>query len=180
VLDVETSPDGAEILYAASNRTTIDIYSIRPGKDSVPRLLVDAEGAERYPTISPDGRWLLYASSRSVPGGVFIRPYPNTDGNPRQISGAGRTPKWSRDGREIFYRTFLSDSLVAVPVRPGPSITLGAPRALFSMQGVTRFDVAPGGQRFLLVRERGGSAPKRLFVVENFHEELKARVPARK
>jgi serine/threonine-protein kinase len=180
VLDLETAPNGEEILYAASNRTTIDIYSLTPAKDTAPRLLVKAEGAERSPTLSPDGRWLLYSSSRSVPGGVFIRPYPNTDGNQRQISGSGRTPRWSRDGREIFYRTFVGDSLVAVPVQPGANIAFGAPRALFSMQGVTKFDVAPDGQRFLLVRERGGSAPKRLFVVENFHEELKSRVTARK
>ena len=38
-------------------------------------------------------------------------------------------------------------------------------------------DVTPDGRRFLMLREREAPEPKRLIVVENFHEELKAKVP---
>jgi dipeptidyl aminopeptidase/acylaminoacyl peptidase len=108
---------------------------------------------------------------------VFVRPFPNTATSLHQVSsGNGRQPRWSPDGKEIFFRTF-SDTLMGVPVNPGAGFSLGAEHAVLSLRGVTTWDAAPDGKRFLLVRDPDAGAAKRLIVIENFHEELKAKVP---
>jgi hypothetical protein len=58
----------------------------------------------------------------------------------------------------------------------------GERRALFSVQGFRsnafhqRYDVTPDGQRFVMIRIVRGQEASELIVVENFFEELKARV----
>jgi Tol biopolymer transport system component len=174
---VRWTPDGGGLTYAIRNGTNVEIMSFRPGSDSVPVAAVRTPGVNRAPSVSPDGKWLLFQSARSGVSQIFVRQYPGTTGALRQVSsGDGFDPMWSRDGREIFYR-LLSDSLVSVPVLPGPAFAVGTERVLFSTRGVTEWDVMPDGRRFLLLREREAAEPKRLIVVENFHEELKARVP---
>jgi serine/threonine-protein kinase len=176
-VDVRWTPDGERVTYAIRSGSDRDIMSFRPNSDSAPVALVRTPGLERSPSVSPDGKWLLFQSARSGVSQIFVRRYPGTEGALRQVSsGDGFDPLWSRDGREIFYRS-LSDSLVSVPVLPGAAFAVGTERVLFSTRGVTDWDVMPDGRRFVLVREREAAEPKRLIVVEDFHEELKARVP---
>ncbi len=175
--NVQWTPDGKGLTYAIRNGTDVEIMSFRPGSDTAPVALVRTPGVNRAPSVSPDGKWLLFQSARSGVSQIFVRQFAGTAGALRQVSsGNGFDPVWSKDGREIFYRT-LYDSLVSVPVLPGPSFAVGTERVLFSTRGVTDWDVMPDGRRFLLVREREAAEPKRLIVIENFHEELKARVP---
>ncbi len=39
-----------------------------------------------------------------------------------------------------------------------------------------QYDVTPDGQRFVMIRNRAGDSAGELIVVENFFEELKAKV----
>ena len=176
VQDARWAPDGARILYASQGGQNIDLLAITPGAGARADTLVATAAGERNPSVSPDGRWLAYQARAGASTDVQVRAYPNTRGALYQVSNAGgASPRWSRDGREIFYRG-RGDSLVAVPVLPGPTFSMGAERALFSLRGVTSWDVGPDSQRFLLVRARDVNSSERLIVVENFHEELKARV----
>ena len=47
--------------------------------------------------------------------------------------------------------------------------------------GPRRFDIAPDGQRFLMIKEGGttseDAAPPQINVVQNWHQELLERVP---
>ena len=175
--DLRWTPDGERVIYAIRSGMGEDIMSFRPSGDSAPVAVVRTTARERAPSVSPDGKWLLFQSARSGVSQIFVRRYAGTEGALRQVSSSnGFEPVWSKDGREIFYRS-LSDSLVSVPLLPGPAFAMGAERVLFSTRGVTAWDVMPDGRRFLLVRERAAADPKRLIVVENFLEELKARVP---
>ncbi len=178
VLDARWSPDHAWLLYATPGAPTPDLYAIRPGVASASRQLVATANSERHPSLSPDGRWLLFQSARVARSfDVQVRPFPNTSGSLHQVSQAGGSrPLWSRDGREIFFQN-RDSALVSVPVLPGPGFVVGPERVLFTLRGVRTWDVAPDGRRFLLVRERERAEPERLIVVENFFEELKAKVP---
>jgi eukaryotic-like serine/threonine-protein kinase len=175
--DAQWTPDGTTLLYALRTESYNDIFNFSPERDSAPAVLLRTPGNERSPSVSPDGKWLLFQSARGDGNQVFVRQYPSMTGVLRQVSsGDGSQPVWSKDGREIFYRS-SSDSLVSVSVLGGAAFTVGAERALFSMSGVTNWDVMPDGRRFVLVRESAAAAAKRHVVVENFHEELKAKVP---
>lgn len=58
------------------------------------------------------------------------------------------------------------------------AITLGRPTLLNVPDNVTLVALAPGGTRFLAVRELS-AAPATTAIVENFFEELRAKLPAK-
>jgi Tol biopolymer transport system component len=99
--------------------------------------------------FSPDGKWLVHGTY----SGILVRPFPSP--GPRvQISPPGcEQPRWSKDGRRIFYVT-LDKNLMAVDFDPATA-TASAPRLLFHTRIVAagraafQYDVAPDG-RFLI------------------------------
>jgi Tol biopolymer transport system component len=86
-------------------------------------------------------------------------------------------PRWSRDGKELFYVT--GDAVVAVAIRPDGSF--GAPRRLFDRSNYFfkfhSYDVSPDGKRFLMIQRDPGSVPRQLNVILNWSDEP-APVPA--
>ena len=120
-------------------------------------------------------------------------------------STCGRSRAWTTgDGRcrrpaardrrghetdELFY-VDLVNTLTAVPVQTsGATFVTANPAKLFetayaaALTSSRDYDVAPNGQRFLMIREnvaRDRSAPVGMVVVQNWFDELKAKVPAGK
>ena len=83
-------------------------------------------------------------------------------------------PKWSRDGRELFYIT--GDAVASVAIRPDGSF--GAPRTLFDRTNFFfdarefgSYDTSPDGKRFLMSQRDPGSVPRRLNVILNWADE---------
>jgi Tol biopolymer transport system component len=137
--------------------------------------LIDAEFAQRAPTLSPDGKWLAYQLNEKATGSqVFVSPFPNTATARWQISrNGGADPQWSRRGAELVYRD-NNGMIVAVPVSTMPSFSVGKPQELFSTAPYiinSRLAVAPDGSRMLFFQRRGG-ANERLTFVENWTREL--------
>ncbi|MDA1094729.1 MAG: hypothetical protein O3A25_15875 [Acidobacteria bacterium] len=103
----------------------------------------------------------------------------------------GRTPLWSRDGRELFYlRPGPPVALVSVAVDAGGAtgpFTVGERTALFDfpyyLSGFPgrSYDVAPDGQRFLVLGNAsdatGDAVRPETNVVLNWTRELLERVP---
>jgi serine/threonine-protein kinase len=130
---------------------------------------------ERSPAVSPDDRWLAYASDESGQDQIFLRPL-RAPGAPRQVSVDGGTePAWAPDSRELFYRD--GTDLVSVSFAPG--IASSTRRVLFRdtySTGVNyaSYDVHPDGDRLVMVK--GSSAAQNVVVVLNWFEEVKALV----
>ena len=127
---------------------------------------------------------MAYQSIQSGQMEVYVRPFPAVDDGQWQIStGGGTHPIWAFDGRELFYRR--GATLMTVAVQTEPSFTRGTPEVLFEgtyFAGIGRsYDVAPDGQRFLMIKEGAGtddtSAPPSLVLVQNWFEELRRLVP---
>jgi hypothetical protein len=119
---------------------------------------------------------------------VYVRPFPDVNSGHWQVStGGGTRPLWARNGQELFYVS-LAGALMRVGVERVPSWAATTPTLLIkagcatlgSLSGRT-YDISPDGQRFLLIKEGGGSeqaaAPVTLVVVQHFDEELKRLVP---
>jgi Tol biopolymer transport system component len=131
--------------------------------------------------VSPDGRFLAYASDEPGQYEVFVRPFPGPSGKWQISNEGGVQPVWARSGREIFYRN--GDKMMAVPIETEPSFRAGKPSLLFERplsnpdvpQG-PYYDVTPDGEHFIMVQE---SVPTQIHVVLNWFEELEARVPMR-
>ena len=85
-----------------------------------------------WPALSHDGRWI--AMTNEADGSIEVRPYPA--GAPvYRVAEAGTRAAWSRDGRELFFRTGLWDrhTMMAIDVRvEGDQLITGRPRELFT------------------------------------------------
>jgi eukaryotic-like serine/threonine-protein kinase len=132
-------------------------------------------------SLSPDGRWLAYGSNES--GGqtdIYVTSFPDARAKFLVSRGGGGEPRWSRDGRELFFES--GGSLMVVRVPPGPVFTPSTPTALFSLAGYRRarnrqqYDVSPDGTRFLMIREQTGTANRGVVYVENWLTELRAKM----
>ena len=187
------SPDGRELVFVEqSPKTTNDIWVLPRTGDGRPHPIVQTQFAVGYPDFSPDGRWLAYASDESGRSEVYVQPYPGR-GPRQQVSNEGGTsPAWSRDGRELFYTTTQTvggqaapTSMMSVAIALRPTFTAGAPRVLFrgtygATAGIRPYDVSPDGRRFLMVqqKERPAVSASEMILVQNWLEELKARLPS--
>jgi Tol biopolymer transport system component len=143
--------------------------------------LVASSRSEYSPTISPDGRFMAYASNESGRFEVYVVPFPNPGTTKWQVTTTGgRAPRWARRGGEIFYID-LSSNLASAVVTTAPAFAVQSRSVLFnaaaySILAISRhsFDVMPDDQHFLMVRRRGGSSSAQMVVVENWFGELRA------
>jgi Tol biopolymer transport system component len=147
---------------------------------------------EHAPEASPDGRWLAYRSNRSGRAEVYVQPYPGPGARTAISVGGGMSPAWHPQGHELFYPAELLDAdgkrrMMVVDFQAGsPS----APRPLFSVDPelwlpcvpMRCYDVAPDGERFYGVQGKESPPPPvvtHINLVQNWFEELKAKVPRR-
>jgi Tol biopolymer transport system component len=135
-----------------------------------------SEFHERHARISPDSRWLAYATDRTGRDEVYVTSFP-TAGAQTQVSTEGGTfPFWSRDGKELFYLS-PSRQLMAAGVKLGREITAEIPKALFEVHyasssgNTSRLDVSKDG-RFLIPVEHDTSTQS-MVVVVNWTAALK-------
>jgi Tol biopolymer transport system component len=183
------SPDGSLLLLdvldfndTGSTNTGWDILVLPLRGERTLRPFLQTKSSERTARFSPDGRWVAYVSndfgSDSGPD-VFVRPYPGP-GQRWQIStDGGRDPRWSRTGRELFYRN--GDKMMVVDVETKPTFRPGRPRTLFEAHFLRSYDVALDGTRFLMIKpDPAESGPAHVKVVLNWFEEVKRRVPGAK
>jgi hypothetical protein len=134
--------------------------------------------------LSPDSRWMAFASDRSGQYEVYVRPFPPGEGE-WVISNAGGTqPRWRADGKEMFFIA-TDGKMMAVPVKaaPGvkPSLEAGVPAALFDAhpgaEGLLEYeyDVTADGSRFLINTTGGTGAVPALTVVTHYDTRMPSR-----
>jgi serine/threonine-protein kinase len=171
------SPDGAFFAYHRSHPSTGDDLWILSVDTDKSRAFLATPGNESGAAFSPDGRFIAYQSDESGENEVYVLPFPGP-GAKRQVStGGGTLPLWSRSGKELFYRH--GPRMMAVDVDTREGLVLGKPRLLFERPGADEgYDVAPDGQRFVMLdRVESEPPPRELILVQNWSEELKRLVP---
>jgi dipeptidyl aminopeptidase/acylaminoacyl peptidase len=127
------------------------------------------------PQFSPDGRRVAYQSNELGRSEIFVVDYPGPGGKWQVSVNGGALPRWSRDGRELFFAN--GSSLMPVDVDAGPAFQAGTPRALVERpHQIFEYDVAPDG-RFLMLRPAADGQARELHVVINWIDELRRRVP---
>jgi Tol biopolymer transport system component len=188
------SPDGQTLVFevlrgAVSNLGIFDLSLMVLDDEMSIESLLATEFDELQGSVSPDGRWLAYVSDQSGQREVYVRSFADVAGGQQQIStGGGESPVWARDGRELFYARQTPDGLMAlmgVAVESGVILEAESPAILLegayvgpSLGGGLSYDVAPDGERFLMLKEAtDDSAGVPRVVVLNWHEELKELVP---
>ncbi len=170
-------PDPDSVLVVRVRpETSGDVFLISISGAFDPKPLVVTPAYDGGAQLSPDGRFLLYQSNASGQSEIYVRPYPALDRQWQASEGGGVQARWSRNSREIYYRS--ENRIVAVPIgTTGAEPVFGKPVALFADeydfgQGLSNpnYDVTPDG-RFVMLR-RGPNGGK-LRVVVHWTEELK-------
>jgi dipeptidyl aminopeptidase/acylaminoacyl peptidase len=181
------TPDGRTLIYHRNDHpeTAWDVMALEPAEGGEPRVLLGSRFNEGLADISPDGRWLAYASDESGRSVVYVRSYPDLERKWQISTSGGIEPAWSRDGTELFYRYEDGLRMMAVPITTEPDFFPGRPELLFEGEYLPspgwgrNFDVAPDGQSFVMVEQ---VLPKdikaELQVVVNWFTELAELAPA--
>jgi serine/threonine-protein kinase len=187
ILGTVISPKfGGDVVWFPLKKTATADKSSGTGS-SLYEPLVQTEGIDYNPALSPDGRFMAYQSNQRGPNQIYVRPFPQVNTGVWQVSTSGGTrPVWARNGRELFFLD-SANTLTAVPVETSaatfnhgnPAKVLEATYFHPSPLNSRSYDISPDGQRFLMIKE---DAPDRsvravkLVVVLDWTEELKTRM----
>ena len=177
------APAGGALLVRTTTPTTGagDVLSFRPGVDSTPRPLLDSPRGEYSPAVSPDGKWLAFASNESGQFQVYVVPYANPLSARWAISTrGGYGPRWSHTGDELFY-VDLRSNMMSARVTVSPAFVVESSGVLFSAadfilpQTRRNYDVGRDDQRFLMVQRADGARSGTMIVVEHWADEMRTK-----
>jgi Tol biopolymer transport system component len=182
VRNTDWSPDGKFVIYhVITGETSFDVWALPLDGDRKPIPVARTQSSEVQGVVSTDGRWIAYASDESGTFEIYVQSFPDASTAQKTIvsTGGGLQPRWSKDGRELFY--LRSDGmLVSVAVKTQPTFEPGTMTPLFKTQLPTslnayRTDYVPAGdgQRFLLKIPVESAAPPSITIVLNWPALLK-------
>jgi serine/threonine-protein kinase len=181
---LDWSPDGEKLLVQSGAAGDLWVVTIDGSQAPAP-FQVTAFG-EYNGAFSPDGRWIAYESNESGRTEVYVQAFP-TGGGKWQISdGGGGQPRWSGDGRELFFR---NDSGIMVAAITGTQDSFRADKAKVVFEGIFLggtdglalpgvsfhdYDVSKDGKRFVMFPgELRGAGLSSVNLVTGWSQELK-------
>jgi Tol biopolymer transport system component/predicted Ser/Thr protein kinase len=175
----DISSDGRLLLYREFSAATRGDLKVLPlTGERRPFTFLASPFDEDAAMISPDGRWVAYVSEETGRKEVYVATFPQPTRRHRISTEGGTQPRWSRDGRELFFIT-RSRTIMATPFDSRTSeLPAGPAQRLFdvmmhrqfSSNVPYRYDVAPDG-RFLIAVRFSDEQPS-LVLVTNWQAGL--------
>ena len=179
ILATSCSPDGSFLIFQRGDQRHFDLWVLSlSGEHKASPLFDESEVTRTYPQISPDGRRLAYTSDESGREEIYVQPFPALDHKWRVSVEGGEEPRWTSDGRQLFFRH--GDRLMAADVQNKSSFKAEHPHLLFEGPYArsdfwTNYDVAVDGQRFLMLKEEDEARTTQVLrVVLNWADELES------
>jgi Tol biopolymer transport system component/DNA-binding winged helix-turn-helix (wHTH) protein len=161
------SPDGRYIAFARSDvhgGTRRQIWMLPLFGDKKPVPFLESESNEDEPSFSPDGKWLAYVSDESGRSEVYIVPFSRRSGRWQVSAEGGKSPRWRRDGKELFYLSPANKLMVVKVQNSGAALAIGSAQTLFqtdppaSQWASWAYDVTADGKKFIVVTRAPQSA----------------------
>jgi eukaryotic-like serine/threonine-protein kinase len=161
------TPDGEHLVMTLGLPLDDDDWDIayvpldRPA--DVTRVVASA-ARECCQDVSPDGRYMAYASDASGRWEVYITRFPGGEGVWQVSNAGGAWPRWDRRGGRLYYAQ--DTDIMEVAVSTTPRLDVAPPAVLFSRPAKIQdfrygkpdyFDVTPDGERFLVVVPAAGA-----------------------
>jgi serine/threonine-protein kinase len=195
------TPDGRQLAFQdLSSKSSYDLWTVPIESDAAglragkPEVFLQTPASERWPALSPDGRWLAYSSDESGTNQIYVRAFPDKGGKWQISNSGGIYPMWSRNGHELFFETTDSRIMVAPYTVKGDSFAADKPlmwsdRKLAgvtarSAAGSRNVTIAPDGKRFAALTPAAApgaeQAQNQVVFLLNFSDELHRRFPAGK
>jgi len=165
------SPDDNLLIFHQTHpETGYDLWTYSPDLPDKPAPFLVTPFNENEGMFSPDGNRIVYQSDESGQNEIYVKPYPGPGGKWKVSNNGGERPRWSADGKEIFYRE--NHKAMVARVEKGSSFSTAVPQILFD--GLERsFDISPDGKLFVTTRRQKA---RQLNLVLNWFEELQRKV----
>jgi Tol biopolymer transport system component len=164
------SRDGRWLVYVVAGKG-FDVWALNVQQQKTEAVL-ESMANEVQPRLSPNGRWLAYASDETGTWEVYVRGFEGTPGRWQISRGGGTQPVWRTDGRELFYvglggvlNAVTIDDRTLSPSTLQPLFQTTLPNVLAPFR--TAYAVSPDGQRFLLNSLRPNPLVSSITVVLN-------------
>lgn len=149
-------PDGHTLVISQQEPDTgRDLFLVNVNTRET-HTLAHENGDEGGAAVSPGGRWIAYVWGDADNSAIYAVSTRTDHPAPVRLALRGREPRWSRDGRELFFRD--RGAMYSLPISEAAgTIAAGAPRELFRGEFEERpqpranYDVMPDG-RFVMLR----------------------------
>jgi eukaryotic-like serine/threonine-protein kinase len=126
---ISWAPGGRYLFFwLQDNATRQDIYYVDLNSDRKLIPFLRSPANENGAALSPNNKWLAYASDESGRLEVYVTAFPNPGAKWQVSNGGGSSPSWSADGKQLYYST--SDKLMLVPIQNIDKFEFGSPSPL--------------------------------------------------
>ena len=142
------SEDGRFLVYVGGGGIIgrSDLWVLPLFGERKPAPFLESRFLETQGQFSPDGRWIAFMSSKSGQREVYVTPFPGRGIEHRVSTAGGSFPRWTRNGKEVFYLA-PDNTLRVTPVNGKTShFEVGTGRQLFAIRPrLSRLDAYPYG-----------------------------------
>jgi Tol biopolymer transport system component len=180
LLSVDASGKLLQVVKTSKTQGRVSDIVLLNAADGTETPLV-ATGADEYSgSTSPDGRWLAYQSNESGRFEIYVRNLSEGGGRWQVSATGGEEPRWSADGRELFFR--IDNRFMHADVVSQHPFGANTPTKLFEGMENLRsdtgnsYDVDPRTGRFVMTRSADPAAAPSvtsLNVVLNWFDDLR-------
>jgi hypothetical protein len=158
-----------------SEETKWDIWYMPLEGEHEPKPLIATPLSERMSAISPDGNWLAYVAEGDMAFQLFLTRFPSAVGKWQVSPGTGLHPRWSNDGKRLYYLD-EERGLQVVDLDLSVDVRISPPKAVFKeavvgAQPRLGYDIA--GKRVILPIAHPGSTSSSIVIVQNWYEAFR-------
>jgi Tol biopolymer transport system component len=169
----DITPDGQWLAYTQRKNTgTFGLFVLRlaAAADRTPSDAYDSPFEHDTARFSPDGHSLAFSAADSGHAEIYVAPFPANGRKERVSTNGGTSPRWTRNGRELFYLS--KGALMAAPMTAGRPA--GAPVVVFKTPGagLADYDVSADG-RFIAIVPETFANQQPMTVIVNWPAKLR-------
>jgi len=167
---------GPSLVYQLDTAGADVMYRALSG-DTAPKVIAATRFTEDRARVSPDGRWVAFATDESGAQQVVVQPFPGPGARVQVSVDGGSEPVWAANGNRLFYRG--AQHIVAATFAATPTFAILSRTPLFEDTYIlgraphANYDVSPDGSAFLLIK---AVEDPQVIVVHNWAAELRARM----
>jgi Tol biopolymer transport system component len=148
------SPDGRFLLYAVAGNRPPSVWVLPLTGDRKPYAFRKTPFSTSPAAFSPDGHWVAYVSNESGVNDLYVAPFGGPGGPVPVSNSSALMARWSRDGKELFFRRGDGQLVTATIEIQGTVIRVTSTRDLFNLGPNpgprSSFDLSANGQLILV------------------------------
>jgi Tol biopolymer transport system component len=154
-----------------------DLWALPLDRSQKPFPYISGPGDQIDAQFSPDGHFVAYQSNENGNPEIYQATFPWTGAKWQVSTNGGTSPRWSRDGHELFF-VYGEQFMSAGVNKTGSGLEISQPHPLFRLnlavgEQASRYAVTGDGNRFaVLVQGQNGSP---LILVQNWATRLKSQ-----